>query len=303
MSHQSIETVTDFHPRMADRLEQRSYADIAEVAGISKASIHHRFPTKIDLVRTLDARYREDVQEPIEILNIYAGHWAKCIEDASGPFCICALLASELASLPLFAKCQGQRRVTMHQGRIEYRHRHVALIEQHPDFRAAKNQTIRAAVDKALGDGDIGRLALLGDNIAAKFLVDNPVRLGAVWRFRYDWSKAGPHQPLGVERLLHRESRRHEARRVQSLLLDAGGGGVGNVQHWDGNALHHLVGKLVHCIRGEDDEVRLSTFKGLCLPVQNLAGLFPFSGRLQSLDVCKASMSAKSRDRMSSSGE
>lgn len=88
-----------------------SYADIAQVVGIRKASIHHHFPSKVDLVRTLVVRYREDaekgfaaleqqVQEPFELLNIYAGHWVKCIEDASRPFCVCALLASELPSLP-----------------------------------------------------------------------------------------------------------------------------------------------------------------------------------------------------------
>ncbi|EJN02498.1 TetR/AcrR family transcriptional regulator [Phyllobacterium sp. YR531] len=88
-----------------------SYADIAEVVGIRKASIHHHFPSKVDLVRTLVARYREDaavglaaleqnVQNPLEVLRAYADHWAMCIEDASRPFCVCALLASELPTLP-----------------------------------------------------------------------------------------------------------------------------------------------------------------------------------------------------------
>jgi TetR/AcrR family transcriptional regulator, transcriptional repressor for nem operon len=88
-----------------------SYADIAEVVGIRKASIHHHFPSKVDLVRELVKRYREDgeagvagleqnVPNPHEILKVYAGHWAKCIEDSSRPFCVCALLASELPSLP-----------------------------------------------------------------------------------------------------------------------------------------------------------------------------------------------------------
>jgi TetR/AcrR family transcriptional repressor of nem operon len=88
-----------------------SYADIAGVVGIRKASIHHHFPSKVDLVRTLVTRYREDaevavagleqnVQDPLELLKTYAGHWAKCIEDASRPFCVCALLASELPALP-----------------------------------------------------------------------------------------------------------------------------------------------------------------------------------------------------------
>lgn len=88
-----------------------SYADIAETVGIRKASIHHHFPSKVDLVRTLVKRYREDaeagfngleqsVSDPLDLLKVYAGHWAKCIEDASRPFCVCALLASELPALP-----------------------------------------------------------------------------------------------------------------------------------------------------------------------------------------------------------
>ncbi|MCJ9669950.1 MULTISPECIES: TetR/AcrR family transcriptional regulator [unclassified Neorhizobium] len=88
-----------------------SYADIAEVVGIRKASIHHHFPSKVDLVRELVKQYREvgvagvaileqNVSNPLDILRAYAGHWAKCIEDSSRPFCVCALLASELPSLP-----------------------------------------------------------------------------------------------------------------------------------------------------------------------------------------------------------
>ncbi|MES0154991.1 TetR/AcrR family transcriptional regulator [Mesorhizobium sp. M0018] len=88
-----------------------SYADIAEVVGIRKASIHHHFPSKVDLVRTLVARYREETEagmanvelhesDPLEQLRIYAGYWEACIANASAPFCICALLASELPVLP-----------------------------------------------------------------------------------------------------------------------------------------------------------------------------------------------------------
>jgi len=88
-----------------------SYADIAEVIGIRKASIHHHFPSKVDLVQTLVRRYRDDaatgmgelernVPEPPELLRTYAGFWARCIEDASRPMCVCAMLASELPALP-----------------------------------------------------------------------------------------------------------------------------------------------------------------------------------------------------------
>lgn len=88
-----------------------SYADISAVVGIRKASIHHHFPSKVDLVRELVKRYRDDgqasiatleqnVPDSLDILKVYANHWAKCIEDSSRPYCVCALLASELPSLP-----------------------------------------------------------------------------------------------------------------------------------------------------------------------------------------------------------
>lgn len=88
-----------------------SYADIADVVGIRKASIHHHFPSKVDLVQTLVARYRKEaetgmehitlqVSNPLEQLQFYIGYWEACIEDASAPICVCALLASQLPILP-----------------------------------------------------------------------------------------------------------------------------------------------------------------------------------------------------------
>ena len=88
-----------------------SYADIADVVGIRKASIHHHFPAKVDLVLALLARYRQQTEEgvqrleqhisgPYDQLQAYIGYWKTCIGDASAPFCVCALLASELPALP-----------------------------------------------------------------------------------------------------------------------------------------------------------------------------------------------------------
>lgn len=88
-----------------------SYADVAEVVGIRKPSIHHHFASKVDLVRTLVARYREEAQAGLAALerNIpdaraqlenYVAYWEACITDATAPFCVCALLANELPILP-----------------------------------------------------------------------------------------------------------------------------------------------------------------------------------------------------------
>jgi TetR/AcrR family transcriptional repressor of nem operon len=88
-----------------------SYADIADVVGIRKPSIHHHFPSKAELVTALVAGYRKEAEAgianlehaipgPLDQLNAYIGYWKTCIGDASAPFCICALLANELPVLP-----------------------------------------------------------------------------------------------------------------------------------------------------------------------------------------------------------
>jgi len=88
-----------------------SYADIAEVVGIRKASIHHHYPNKVDLVKALVVEHRRATQEgleqlrqaipdALEQLRAYVQHWENCIGDLSAPFCVCALLAGELPILP-----------------------------------------------------------------------------------------------------------------------------------------------------------------------------------------------------------
>ena len=88
-----------------------SYADIADVVGIRKASIHHHFPNKVDLVKAIVTQHRQGTQdglaalqqavpEPLAMLRAYTQYWERCIEDLSAPFCVCALLAGELPVLP-----------------------------------------------------------------------------------------------------------------------------------------------------------------------------------------------------------
>lgn len=88
-----------------------SYADIADVVGIRKASIHHHFPSKVDLVRTLLQLYREEAKaglatvtsyntDPADQLRAYINYWAACIGDPTSSFCVCALLASQIPVLP-----------------------------------------------------------------------------------------------------------------------------------------------------------------------------------------------------------
>lgn len=88
-----------------------SYADLSERVNIGKASIHHHFPSKAELVLTVVKRHREQaseglaaldqhVEDPEARLSAYTGYWAQCIRDGSMPVCICAMLAAELPMIP-----------------------------------------------------------------------------------------------------------------------------------------------------------------------------------------------------------
>jgi len=88
-----------------------SYADVAEQVEVRKASIHHHFPAKADLARAVVEQSRAAIAEqitrieggpfdPLPQLQFYTGYWEKCIADASAPFCVAGMLASELPSLP-----------------------------------------------------------------------------------------------------------------------------------------------------------------------------------------------------------
>lgn len=88
-----------------------SYADIAALVDVRKASIHHHFPAKADLVKATVAVHREATRhglqslslldiDPLERLVAYSRFWAECIQASNPPICICALLAAELPSIP-----------------------------------------------------------------------------------------------------------------------------------------------------------------------------------------------------------
>lgn len=88
-----------------------SYADISEAVEIRKASIHHHFPTKVDLVAAVLKAHRErlvqgtelldqQIEDPLKRLQAYVEYWDGCIRSRTVPFCIAALLGAELPSLP-----------------------------------------------------------------------------------------------------------------------------------------------------------------------------------------------------------
>jgi len=88
-----------------------SYADVADAINITKASIHHHFPSKTDLaiavVRQSRAAFDADMAalrasgaDGLAQLRAYIGHWERCIADDSAPFCVAGMLGAEVPALP-----------------------------------------------------------------------------------------------------------------------------------------------------------------------------------------------------------
>jgi len=88
-----------------------SYADIAKVVGIRKASIHHHFPTKEGLaVAVLQAHRKKviegmealdsQIESPLERIQTYLQYWEGCIRGKTVSFCVAALMGAEMPSLP-----------------------------------------------------------------------------------------------------------------------------------------------------------------------------------------------------------
>jgi TetR/AcrR family transcriptional repressor of nem operon len=87
-----------------------SYADIADMVGIRKASVHHHFPGKSDLGQEVASRYRRsfgealadiesDTDDRIARLERYVELYARQLSE-HGRMCLCGMLAAEYSTLP-----------------------------------------------------------------------------------------------------------------------------------------------------------------------------------------------------------
>lgn len=88
-----------------------SYADLSERLGIRKPSIHHHFPSKVDLVVAVVEEQRAALQDQLHALEsgsldamaqllAYVTYWKRCIKDETNTFCLAGVLAAELPGLP-----------------------------------------------------------------------------------------------------------------------------------------------------------------------------------------------------------
>lgn len=90
-----------------------SYADISKTVGITKASIHHHFPSKQILGAAVIQRYRENFNQ--HLVHIFSNHsnWLEQIKQygklyetvlREDKLCLCGMLASDIESLPKVLK-------------------------------------------------------------------------------------------------------------------------------------------------------------------------------------------------------
>jgi TetR/AcrR family transcriptional repressor of nem operon len=121
MASDTAERILDnAHSLMVDRgYAAFSYADIADQLKISKATIHHHFPSKEDLAIAVLRRHRfrlvenlaaldGSVEAPLDRLTRYMRHWETCIQKKTEPMCIAALLGAESPSLPVDVATETQ---------------------------------------------------------------------------------------------------------------------------------------------------------------------------------------------------
>src|SRR4051812_12325917 len=125
MSGGTAEKIMDVtHKLLVDRgFSAFSYADIAEAVQIRKASIHHHFPAKAELVAAVLKRHRlrmqeahaaldERVSSASDRLKKYVDYWGSCIRSMKEPFCIAALLGAELPALPPEVQAEVEKHFT-----------------------------------------------------------------------------------------------------------------------------------------------------------------------------------------------
>jgi TetR/AcrR family transcriptional repressor of nem operon len=166
-----------------------SYADLSKRLGIRKPSIHHHFPSKVDLVVAVVEQQRATIRAQLEALEAgnpdalgqllaYVNYWKRCIEDESATFCLAGVLAAELPGLPagVGASVQGhfndlgnwiERVLTLgvEQGTIQ--------LELEPKTSSQFFQTaVYGAMVMARAYGDPSKFTLIVDAFLARMRTD-----------------------------------------------------------------------------------------------------------------------------------
>jgi TetR/AcrR family transcriptional repressor of nem operon len=98
-----------------------SYGDLSDAVGIRKASIHHHFPAKSDLLLALITRYNEHFHKQLEAIRSSKGTGAAKVarygklfeatlqQDACEKACPCGMLGAEISTLAPDAAAELRR--------------------------------------------------------------------------------------------------------------------------------------------------------------------------------------------------
>ena len=129
-----IDTKTELMMRAEELVRGRgysgfSYADLSEVVGIRKASIHHHFPTKELLVSKVLQNYTEryntalvrietHYKDALDRIDAYGRLYLTGVDKGLG--CLCAALSAELETLP----------EALRLGTVSFFQAHIAWIEK-----------------------------------------------------------------------------------------------------------------------------------------------------------------------------
>lgn len=86
-----------------------SYADISEELHITKASLHHHFPSKLDLGKALIERYQEGFCQALDKIHATNDTTSSMLKDYARLYtnvlrkdrmCLCGMLAADFETLP-----------------------------------------------------------------------------------------------------------------------------------------------------------------------------------------------------------
>ncbi len=164
-----------------------SYADIAAAIGIRKASVHHHFAAKSDLATAVVEQSRALIHAQVELLaeaeteaaaqlRAYAGYWERCIADDSAPFCVAAMLAAELPSLPddlaasITAHFAELRTWLIQLLALGVRQGSVSLVRPPPEEADAFMSAIYGAMLSARAFGDPARFAAITETLLSRIV-------------------------------------------------------------------------------------------------------------------------------------
>jgi TetR/AcrR family transcriptional repressor of nem operon len=169
-----------------------SYADIAAVLRVTKASLHYHFPSKAELGRSLMERYRTNFLAALttidatstnigEKLERYVSIYADVL--AANRMCLCGMLAAEYATLPKPVKGEVIRFLDANEAwladALDQARRSEGLQLPGPPIDAARLivATLEGAMMLARSYGDVQRFERAGRRMLDSIVSKPPARV------------------------------------------------------------------------------------------------------------------------------